>query len=105
MAIMAIVTGSLNKANCEAVRKEVNWEGKPAKGGILHMVGFDPKGNLYVTDIWESEAEFQSFVQNRLGPAFAKLHLTPPDAVTYPLHNVNAYPEIDKFKVKAKVSH
>jgi hypothetical protein len=102
MAIMAIVTGSLTLADYEKVRKEANWEGAPATGGILHMVGFDKQGHLHVTDIWNSEEEFQAFVQNRLGPAFGKLKLNPPDAVTYPLHNVNAYPAISAFMVKTK---
>jgi hypothetical protein len=100
MAIMAIITGSLTKANYEVVRKEVDWEGKPAKGGILHMVGFDPQGHLHVTDIWESQVDFQAFVEKRLGPAFAKLRFEAPGAEIYELHNVNAYPAIDKFKVK-----
>ena len=39
----------------ENARKEVNWEGNPPPGLILHAVSFDNSGNIRVADVWESE--------------------------------------------------
>ena len=54
-------------ANYETIRKTVNWEGNHPKGAVFHVAAFDKKGGR-VTDIWESEEEFNDFVQNRLLP-------------------------------------
>lgn len=70
----------------DQVRKAANWEGDKPKGGIFHVAGFT--GNaLRVTDIWESEDEFNSFVQNRLMPAVAQSEIQgQPQVEMFPAH-------------------
>ena len=55
----------------DKMRKVVNWEGNPPEGAVFHIAAF--KDNvLYVTDIWESENDFNNFSQNRLMPKVAE---------------------------------
>lgn len=54
----------------EAIRKTINWEGNIPKGAVFHVAAFEKNG-IRVTDIWESENEFNDFVQTRLMPGTA----------------------------------
>lgn len=100
MAVLAIFTGNgIDKAKYEAVRKEVDWEHQHPAGGILHAAAFDEQGNARVADIWASQEELDAFVATKLGPTMQKLNISPPDVQVYPLHNINAYPAVDQFKV------
>jgi hypothetical protein len=99
MAILAIFSGDITQSQYEALRKEVQWEGQHPPGGILHACGFDEGDRLHVADVWESGEAMQAFVEQRLGPAIGKLGITPPDVTVYPLHNLNAYASIEKYKV------
>ena len=72
----------------DAVRKIVNWDANPAKGAVFHVVGFTKKG-MRVTDIWESEEDFNSFVENRLMPTVKQLGLQgEPKVKITPVHNL-----------------
>lgn len=55
----------------EKVRQSVNWEGNKPTGALFHVAGFY-KNSLRVTDIWESEEDFNGFVQDRLMPGVAQ---------------------------------
>jgi hypothetical protein len=71
----------------EQVKEAVHWdEDKPA-GGILHIASFDAQG-LYATDVWETPANFQAFVEERLMPAVAStgVELGEPQVEVRPLH-------------------
>ena len=41
MAILVIFTGTISKAQYEALRKEVGWEKNQPAGGIFHAAAFD----------------------------------------------------------------
>ena len=56
----------------ERLRKTVNWEGDTPKGAVLHLAAFNKDG-CQVNDIWESEADFNNFLQNRLMPGVQKV--------------------------------
>jgi hypothetical protein len=47
--------------------KAVDWEGRPAAGGIFHVAWFDEEG-MSVVDVWESQQAFEAFMNDRLGP-------------------------------------
>jgi hypothetical protein len=101
MAILGIFTGDgFTKQKYEELRKEVDWEHKHPTGAILHAAGFDDSGNnIRVADIWQSEQDFNNFVNSRLKPAMERLNITMPKGEIVPIHNVNAYAAIDKHKV------
>jgi hypothetical protein len=66
----------------DEVRKRVGWESNPAAGGLFHVASFGPAytpgvdGALYVTDIWESAAQFEEFAGTRLMPVVKELGIT-----------------------------
>ena len=75
----------LTKEKYEELRKQVNWEGDIPQGLMSHIATFDKKG-IRVTDVWESEKDFNNFIQNRLAPVAEKLVDTKPNIEIYPLH-------------------
>jgi hypothetical protein len=98
MAILAIFTGrGLTPALYDALRAEAHWETKAPKGGVIHIAGFDETG-AHVADVWDSEADMNAFVAERLMPAFQKLQAPPPEVVIYPVHNINAYAPVDRYR-------
>ena len=102
MAILGIFTGDgFTKQKYEELRKEVDWEHKHPTGVILHSAGFDDSGNnIRVADIWQSEQDFNNFVNSRLKPAMERLNISMPKGEIVPIHNLNAYAAIDKHKVQ-----
>ncbi len=56
----------------EAVHGHMNIENDPPEGLIFHMAGPIDEG-WGVIDCWESRHHFDTFFQNRLGPAVAEL--------------------------------
>jgi hypothetical protein len=78
----------------DEVRGIVDWESNIPKGAISHVASFGPaytpgvEGALYVTDIWESAADFDAFVNDRLMPAVMKVGIsTEPTTVILDTHN------------------
>jgi hypothetical protein len=101
MAIHLFVRGDgLTKDIYENARKEVNWEGNPPPGLILHTVSFDNSGNLRVADIWESEDQWNNFLNTRLLPYMQKAKVPPLRTEIFPIHNINALPGLDNYKVR-----
>jgi hypothetical protein len=56
----------------EAVHGHMNVQNDPPEGLIFHMAGPIEDG-FGVIDSWDSRERFDTFVQNRLGPAIAEL--------------------------------
>jgi hypothetical protein len=68
---------------------------EPPQGGIVHTGGVLPDGRMQVADVWESEADFQSFRENVLAPAIAEVagdEAPIPEIVIYELHDLNVAP-------------
>ena len=77
----------------DEVRSLVGWETSVPTGAIFHVASFGPaytpgvEGAMYVTDIWESAAAFDSFVNERLTPAVQKVGIsTQPTTVILDTH-------------------
>jgi hypothetical protein len=51
----------------EDVRRRVDWETHVPRGAIFHAARFTDDG-LTVGDVWETEADFNRFVEERLMP-------------------------------------
>ena len=97
MTNLAIHTGNgINKDLYENARKEVNWEGNPPPGLILHAASFDNSGNnIRVADIWESEDQWKNFSNTRLMPFMQKAKAPPLKMEIFPIHNINALSGLD----------
>ena len=102
MAILLINRGDgFTKDIYEKGRKEVNWEGNPPPGIILHAASFDDSGNnIRVADIWESEEQWNNFLNTRLKPYMQKSNVPPLKTEMFQIHNINALAGIDSYKLR-----
>jgi hypothetical protein len=101
MTILAIHTGDgLTKDMYEYIGKEVNWEGNPPPGVIFHAASFDKSGNICVAEVWESEDQWNNFLNTRLKPAMQKGNIPPPKTQVFQIHTINALPGLDSYKVR-----
>jgi len=91
MAVVAhVVLRGVSPAQYDAVRAEVGWLERAPDGGYTHLTWWE--GNdCHNVDAWESEAAFQAFGANRLGPGMAKAGVNAQPEVTFhPAHEVYA---------------
>lgn len=77
----------------ESVMKELGLQGDnpdwPSRI-ISHVAGFSSDG-MYVVDVWESQEDFDSFLESRLKPAFEAVGGLPqPQLITFAVHNTYA---------------
>jgi hypothetical protein len=56
----------------DAVRELVGWDRHNPAGMRLHVASFN-NGELDMTDVWDSEAQFMTFVETQIMPAVAQL--------------------------------
>ncbi len=72
----------------DQIRQQVDWEGNIPKGAVLHVAGFN--NNVFqVSDIWESEEDFNTFVQTRLMPTITDLGIKgEPEVEVFPVHAI-----------------
>jgi hypothetical protein len=89
MPLIAHVTlKGVDPETYDKVRAEVGWLDSAPTGGFAHLAWFEG-GDNHNVDVWESEAAFTAFGEQRLGPALAKLGVTAPPEVTFqPAHEV-----------------
>jgi hypothetical protein len=68
------------------VRDAVGWEEQAPDGAQLHVAWFD-SGALLVTDVRDSQEDFERFFGERLAPAVEKAGIVgQPDTQLLPLH-------------------
>ena len=70
--IMNMHWPEVSKSQYEETRRQVMWETNVPKGAKFHVDWF-AKDGLHVLDIWESQALFEQFVNDRLMPAVKRL--------------------------------
>jgi hypothetical protein len=101
MAFLGIFTGEgFTKEKYEELRKEVGWEQNHPAGIIIHAAGVDSSGIIHVADIWESEQDFNNYLNSKLKPAMERINLPVPKGELIPIHNVNAFQSIESYRVK-----
>jgi len=69
--VMLMHWPEVTKEQYEQARRDVNWEGDTPKGAKYHVSWFD--NGLHVLDVWNSQADFEKFSQDRLGPVVQKI--------------------------------
>ena len=89
MAVVAhVVLRGVSPAQYDKVRAEVGWLERRPAGGLAHLAWWEGDDNHNI-DAWESEAAFEAFGQERLGPAMAKLGIAvAPEVTFHPAHEV-----------------
>ncbi len=71
---------AMTQEQSAAVLKDMGLTDRPPPGQIFHVEG-PGEGGTRVVDVWESEEAFNSFMQERLAPAFERAGVQmPPDA-------------------------
>ena len=86
--VMNMEWDGVTREQYEAVKKSVDFEGKPPTGGLFHVASFSDKG-LRVTDLWERAEDFQAFVEKRLTPGTQAAGIKgEPRVQIYPVHNL-----------------
>ena len=89
MAVIAhVILRGVSPETYDKIRAECGWLDAAPDGGLAHLSWFEGDVN-HNLDAWESEAAFAAFGETRLGPAMAKLGVTPqPEATFHPAHEV-----------------
>lgn len=94
--VMYMEWEGVTPAQYNETRAKVAWETNVPQGAILHIPCFTDTG-IRVVDIWESEGDFDAFVQQRLMPAVAVLGIRgEPRVDIRPLHEHAFAPSIEK---------
>jgi hypothetical protein len=76
-----------------AVRDIVGWDRQTPDGMRLHVATFD-NGVLNMTDVWDSETQFMTFVQTQIMPAVTQLGIAGQPEISisslYELNDISA---------------
>ncbi|GAA2794797.1 hypothetical protein GCM10010441_20060 [Kitasatospora paracochleata] len=84
--VMSMVWAEVTPAQYDTVRHAVGWEELAPAGAQLHAAWFDA-GGLHVTDVWDSQQAFETFMADRLAPEIEKAGITGTPEVSFaPLH-------------------
>jgi hypothetical protein len=82
-------------ANYDAVLERLDLENNRPAGLIVHTAGWDEQGGVFrIFDVWESRAEGEAFMRDRLQPLLDEGPINPDNAAmpdrdgTYDLHQV-----------------
>jgi hypothetical protein len=91
MAVIAhVVLRGVAPEQYDRVRAEAGWLERAPEGGYAHLTWWE--GNdCHNMDAWESEAAFNAFGAERLGPAMARVgSAVVPEVTFHPAHEVYA---------------
>jgi hypothetical protein len=75
-----------NLSQYDRVLSRLNLKGRPYKGGLFHVAGATDDG-VRVVDVWESQAAFDTFLEEKLGAALEAEGLEPPQVSSWEVHN------------------
>jgi hypothetical protein len=62
----------LTRERFDEARARIRWEEEPAKGVILQSQGWDGE-TFKASDVWESEEDWNNFLQNRIMPVVGQM--------------------------------
>jgi hypothetical protein len=86
--VMRMEWPEVTRDQYDATRELVAWERDQPQGGLFHVSFFD-EGGFKVVDVWESEEDFNNFVESRLMPGVQQLGIEGEPKVTFtPAHAI-----------------
>jgi hypothetical protein len=77
-------------ANYDAISERLRSQDEPPRGMLVHAAGFTGNG-FRIFEVWESQADFDRFVEERLRPLLDEIDPDDPRApqtTSYELHNL-----------------
>ena len=79
--------GGGDTTNYDRLHERITAADTPPDGFLVHTAGATPDGGFRIFEVWESEAHFQRFVEERLMPLLKELGAPddPPTITTYEL--------------------
>jgi len=80
--VMSMYWPEITKQQYEQVRGDVKWEMNVPKGAKFHVAWFASDG-FHVIDLWDSKADFEQFMQDRLGAAIQRAGIQGQPKVEY----------------------
>jgi hypothetical protein len=88
--VMSMRWAGVTPEQYDEARRRVDWERDRPKGGNFHVSSFGDDA-LYVTDLWDSQEDFQRFVETRLMPVVQQIGIEGEPEVTFrPVHAIYA---------------
>lgn len=80
---------TMTPEQADAIIQALELNGRPPVGQIFHVDG-PWQGGVRIVDVWESMDAYETFVRERLGPAFARAGIqgAPPEPQTWTVRNV-----------------
>ena len=71
MAVLMTMDLPVSRADVEALSDELGVLDDPPSGLIVHAA-IETAGGVHIVDIWDSQADFERFQNDRLNPAMEK---------------------------------
>jgi len=89
MAVLEVIKmPGVTVAQYDEVRRLTAFETDQPKGAVFHVCASDDSG-LRIADVWESEADFNNFLEQKLAGAMDKAGvMSPPEVEMFPVHNI-----------------
>jgi hypothetical protein len=91
MAVIVTQEFEATSDQYDDVNGKIDPENNPPDGLIVHTAADAGGGKMRIVDVWESQGAFESFGQEKVGPAVAEVlgaDAPPPDIKIEELHNV-----------------
>jgi hypothetical protein len=89
MVVMEMRWQGVTPEQYDEAKRRVDWETNPHPQGRIHIAWFED-GALRCYDVWESEAAFADFTENRLIPGIQGLGIEgPPDVKFHRVHDTH----------------
>jgi hypothetical protein len=86
--IVSVIVRGVTREQYDQVRATVGWLERTPEGAISHVTWWEG-GDCHNIDAWESEAAFQAFAEQRLGPGMAQVGVQKePEVTLHQAHEV-----------------
>lgn len=99
--LVEYVQSGVTQDQYDRVRTIIDWENHPPKGALFHVAGFQD-GAMHAIDVWQSRAEMDTYVANRLAPAIREIGVTVDPPRVMDTHMIAAYVALDQYRLKAR---
>lgn len=83
---MLIEFPGTNLSQYDRVVARLNLKGRTYKGGLFHVAGATDDG-VRIVDVWESQAAFDAFLEQKLAPALEAEGMEPPQVKSWEVHS------------------